>query len=128
MTLFHELKGKRILLIDGDESIRDSMRMFFHNEGLHIDSVETAEEGIELLGKQHYHIIITDCNLPGMDGLQFFKHINKLCPDSFKILMSSLAQDLPSQAADLGVDEYIQKPFSAKLIKDSLSHYREGKK
>jgi len=121
-------KDKKFLLVDDEESIRDSMKMFFLGEGLQIDTVETAEEGLESLAKQHYDIIITDCNLPGMDGLSFFKRIHDLCPDSFKILMTTYAKDLPADALGPCVDECIQKPFSAKLIKDSLVRFMQKKR
>ncbi len=125
MSLPEEIRDKKILLIDDDESIRDSLRMFFLAEGLHIDAVETAEEGLEALARQHYDVIITDYNLPGMDGPYFFKRIHDLCPASFKILMTAYTQELPAAAADLGVDECMQKPFSTRSIKDSLARFRE---
>jgi len=128
MNFPEEFKDKKILLVDDDESIRDSMRMFFLGEGLHIDTVETAEEGLDAIEKQHYDIIITDCNLPGMDGLRFFRRIHDLCPDSFKILMTTYAKDLPTAVVGPGVDACIQKPFSAKLIKDSLARFMEKRR
>jgi len=123
MSLQEEIKQKKILLIDGDEGIRDSMRMFFLGEGLYIDAVETAEEALVALANRHYDIIITDCNLPGMDGLSFFKRIRALYPDSFRILMTAYAQELPAAAADLGVDECMQKPFNTKCIRDTLTRF-----
>jgi CheY-like chemotaxis protein len=125
MNLQEEIKGMRILLIDGDEGIRDSMSMFFLGEGLSIDAVETAEEGLDALAGRHYDIIIIDYNLPGMDGLSFFRRIHALYPDSFKILMTAYKQELPAAVAELGVDECMQKPFSAKSIKDSLARCLE---
>jgi DNA-binding NtrC family response regulator len=122
MNLFEEIKDKKILLIDDDESIRDSMSMFFLGEGIHIDTFETAEEGVDAMKKQHYDIIITDYRLPGMDGLSFLKHILRLCPDSFKILITAYgSREVLTAATGRGVDEYIEKPFTTKLIKDALS-------
>jgi len=121
MSLPEEIRDKKILLIDDDESIRDSLQMFFLAEGLRIDAVETAEEGLDALSRRHYDVIITDYNLPGMDGPSFFKRVHQLCPASFKILMTAYAKEPPVAAADLGVDECIQKPFSTKIIMDSLS-------
>jgi YesN/AraC family two-component response regulator len=48
MNLFSKFKGKKILLVDDDEWIRDSLTMYFDFEGCHILAVETAEEGMEL--------------------------------------------------------------------------------
>jgi DNA-binding response OmpR family regulator len=48
MDLFSRLKDKKILLVDDDEWIRDSLTLYFSNEGCHMLAVETAEEGMEL--------------------------------------------------------------------------------
>lgn len=129
MNLFEEIKDKKILLIDDDESIRDSMSMFFLGEGIHIDTFETAEEGVDAIKKQHYDIIITDYRLPGMDGLSFLKHIHEICPDSFKIFLTAYgSREVLTAATGLGVDEYIEKPFTTRLIKDALSRLADKRK
>ena len=52
MDLFSKLKEMKILLIDDDEWIRDSMSIFFESEGCYLLALETAEEGIEELKKE----------------------------------------------------------------------------
>jgi len=122
MDQFVTIKGKKVLLIDDDEWIRDSLGMFFKSEEMHIDAVETAEEGITALSRQRYDIIITDYRLPGMDGLKFLKRVQESNPDSFKILITAYgSRDVISAAAELGVDDYIEKPFTTKTIEDALS-------
>ena len=122
MDVFEDIKDKKILLVDDDESIRDSMSMFFLGEGIRIDTFETAEEGIDAAKKQHYDIIITDYHLPGMDGLTFLRRIRELCPDSFRILITAYgSRQVLAAATVLGADEYIEKPFTTKLITDALS-------
>lgn len=121
MDQFVTIKGKKVLLIDDDEWIRDSLGMFFKSEEMHIDAVETAEEGITALSRQRYDIIITDYRLPGMDGLKFLKRVQESNPDSFKILITAYgSREVISAAAALGVDEYIEKPFTTKTIEDAL--------
>jgi DNA-binding NtrC family response regulator len=122
MNIFEEIKDKKILLIDDDESIRDSLTMFFQGEGIFIDTLETAEEGMKVLENQHYDIIITDYKLPGMDGLSFLKLIQGFYPDAFKILITAYgSSEIINTAKSFGMDEYIEKPFTTKLIKDALS-------
>ena len=122
MDQFVTIKGKKVLLIDDDEWIRDSLGMFFKSEEMHIDALETAEEGITALSRQRYDIIITDYRLPGMDGLKFLKRVQESNPDSFKILITAYgSREVISAAAELGVDEYIEKPFTTKTIEDALS-------
>lgn len=122
MNSFDQIKDKNVLLIDDDEWIRDSLKMYFSGEGIEIETVETAEEGIKALEKHHYDVIIADYRLPGMDGLGFFKHIQGSSPKILKILITAYgSNDVVKAAAEIGVDEYIEKPFTTKLIKDALS-------
>lgn len=126
MSLFAEIRDKKILLIDDDESIRDSMRMFFLGEGISIQALETAEEGIKALEKQSYDIIITDYRLPGMDGLNFLGRVRELCPGSFKIFLTAYgSREVQAAAARLEVDEYIEKPFTTRLIREALRRYTD---
>ena len=126
MRSFEEIKDKKILLIDDDESIRDSLKMFFLGEGIHIDTAETAEEGIHVLENHTYDIIVADYKLSGMDGLSFLKHVHELCPEAFKILMTAYgSSELLTEAAEAGVNEYIEKPFNAKIFRHSLKRFVE---
>ena len=58
MKLFSKLRQMKILLIDDDEWIRDSLGLYFEDEGCHLLALETAEEGIEALKGQNYDIIM----------------------------------------------------------------------
>ena len=60
MNLFSKLRKMKILLIDDDHWIRDSLRIFFEAEGCHLLALETAEEGIAALEEDTYDIIIVD--------------------------------------------------------------------
>ena len=67
----------KILLIDDDEWIRDSLRLFFEGEECHLKAIEKAEEGLKILKNENYDIIIVDYRLPDMDGLEFLKQIKE---------------------------------------------------
>ena len=122
MDLFSKLKKMKILLIDDDEWIRDSMSLFFEGEGCQLTTLETAEEGIKELKIHHYDIIIADYKLPGMDGLTFLERIHKFYPDALRILISAYGnEEVRNKAKSLGVQDFIEKPFSAKTIEESLS-------
>jgi DNA-binding NtrC family response regulator len=123
MDLFARLKTMKILLVDDDEWIRDSLRIFFEAEGCHIVALETAEEAMKELTCQDYDIIITDYRLPGMDGVEFFKQIKNSHPDSIKILITAYKSDVVvSEAKKAGVQHLIAKPFTSETIEASLSN------
>jgi len=122
MNLFAKLKKMKILLIDDNEWIRDSMTVFLENEGCSLLALETAEEAIDTIEKNHYDIIISDYRLPNMNGLEFFEIIQQTCRESFKILITAYGtKDVFSKAKQLGVHDIIEKPFKTENIEASLS-------
>ena len=112
----------KILLIDDDEWIRESLRISFQAEGCQIVVLETAEEAIEELLCQNYDIIITDYKLPGMDGIEFFKQIKSSHPNTIKILITAYKSNVVvDEARKVGVQHLIAKPFTFETIEASLT-------
>ena len=129
MDPFDKLKKMKMLLIDDDEWIRDSLSIYFESRGCNLKVLETAEEGIEALKKQDYDIIVTDYRLPGMDGLEFLKRIQDSHPQAMKILITAYrSEDIVSKAIRIGIHDFIDKPFTAKTIEDSLSRLLQEQK
>ena len=129
MDLYSILKEMRILLIDDDEWIRDSLSLFFESEGCHITALETAEEGVEELKRQAYNIIIVDYRLPSMNGLQFLDRIQANYPDTIRILITAyVSNEVISQAYDMGIQDFIEKPFTTKTIEISLTNIIKKRK
>ena len=121
MDLFGKLKKKRILLIEDDEWIRDSLSLFFEDEGCHLITAESAEEGMEALKKQDYDIIIVDYRLPGMDGLGFLEKVKDSHPNASTLLITAYgSRDVFLKAQSMGVQGFIDKPFTVKTIEESL--------
>ena len=126
MDLFGKLKEMKMLLIDDDEWIRDSLSLFFEGEGCHLVAVETAEEGMEELKRQDYDIIIVDYRLPGMDGLEFLERIKESHPNALTLLITAYgSKDVLLKASKIGIQGFIDKPFTIRTIEDSLSRLIE---
>jgi DNA-binding NtrC family response regulator len=122
MVLFDELKKMRLLLVDDDQWIRDSLSLYFEAEGCHLFALETAEEGTEAVKKQDYDIIISDYRLPGMDGLEFLKRIKEAQPHAIRVLITAYgSKALVSEAKRIGIQGFIEKPFTCRTIEASLS-------
>ena len=123
MELFNNLQGKKTLLIDDDEWIRDSLTLLFESESCSLVALETAEDGIKALTQQSYDIIIVDYRLPGMNGLEFLEWVQDSNPDAVKILITAYGnKDVISRAQKIGVRDFIEKPFTSETIQNSLSH------
>jgi len=110
-----------LLLIDDDEWVRDSLRMFFESEGCEIVALETAEEGLEFTTSHHVDIILVDYRLPGMDGLEFVKHLPANQVGTLKVLITAYgSDDLLLKAKQSGFHACIPKPFTTEIIEASL--------
>jgi DNA-binding response OmpR family regulator len=121
MDLFAKLKSMHLLLIDDDEWVRESLRLFFESEGCHIVALETAEEGLNIAANQSFDLIIVDYRLPGMDGLEFVKHLPANQAGTLKVMITAYgSEDLFSRAKQSGVDAFIPKPFTTEIIEACL--------
>jgi DNA-binding NtrC family response regulator len=122
MELFKELKKSKILLIDDDKWIRNSLAMFFEGEGCSLTVCETAEEGLEALKNYDYQTIIADYRLPGMDGLEFFRRIQESHQGALKLLITAYGnQNIFAEAEAIDIGNVIQKPFTVEILKQSLT-------
>jgi len=123
MDVFSKLRNMKILLIDDDEWIRDSLSIFFEAEGCQLMVFETAEEAINELRDQTYDLIIVDYKLPGLDGLEFLKRTQNAQPNAIRVLISAYRNDkVVSEAKKLKVQGFIEKPFTSDSFMASLAH------
>ena len=121
MELYSKLRDMKILLIDDDEWIRDSLTIFLDSEGCHLTAFETAEEAIRAIEKDHYDIVISDYKLPGMDGIEFFKSLERSHPHAIKIIITAYGNEaVASEARRIGINDFIEKPFTTQTIERSL--------
>ncbi len=122
MDIFNRIKNMKILLVDDDEWIRDSLSLFFEAEGCNLLTFETAEEAIESVRKHAYDIVISDYKLPGMDGLEFLRRVKEKQPNAFEILITAYAnREICEEAKMVGVRDIIPKPFTSEDVETSLA-------
>ena len=108
-----------ILIVDDEESVRDSLYNWFIEDGYHVECAENAKTALTMLQSESYHIILADIKMPGMDGLEMLKRIKSLKSDAIVIIMTAFATvDTAVQALKDGAFDYVTKPFDP----DDLSH------
>jgi DNA-binding NtrC family response regulator len=127
MDIFSRIKNMKILLVDDDEWIRDSLSLFFEAEGCNLLAFETAEEGMEAVKQQAYDIVISDFKLPGMDGLEFLRRVKEKQPMAFEVLITAYANcEILKEAKEIGVKDVIPKPFTSEDVEASLARVIEN--
>jgi len=108
-----------ILIVDDEESVRDSLYNWFIEDGYKVECAENAKKALSILEAATYDIILVDIKMPGMDGLELLKRIKALRHDSVVIIMTAFATvDTAVQALKDGAYDYVTKPFDP----DDLSH------
>ena len=127
MDVYQKLKTMKLLLIDDDEWIRDSMQMLFESEGCQLTVLETAEEGIMALEQDSYDLVIADYKLLGMDGITFLKQTQTRQPQTIQILITAHADDeLMAKLSQANIRYLIKKPFSSQIIESVLTQALEA--
>jgi DNA-binding NtrC family response regulator len=108
-----------ILIVDDEESVRDSLYNWFMEDGYHVECAENAKKALLMLENENFDIILADIKMPGMDGLEMLRRIKLLKSDSIVIVMTAFATvDTAVQALKDGAFDYVTKPFDP----DDLSH------
>jgi len=108
-----------ILVVDDEESVRDSLNLWFTEDGYRVACAEDAKKALSMLESETYNIILADLKMPGMDGLEMLRRIKALDKDSIVIVMTAFASvDTAVKALKDGAYDYVTKPFDP----DDLSH------
>ncbi|MDP2114579.1 MAG: sigma-54 dependent transcriptional regulator, partial [Bacteroidota bacterium] len=108
-----------ILIVDDEESVRDSLFNWFIEDGYRVECAENAKKALSMLESDNFDIILADIKMPGMDGLEMLKRIKSLRKESIVIMMTAFATvDTAVQALKEGAFDYVTKPFDP----DDLSH------
>ncbi len=123
----NRLNKLSIMLIDDDDLIRDSLGRALRIKFGTFLTFESAEEGLDVLDRQKFDVIICDYKLLGMDGLEFFKRVSVLSSQTLKILITAFGDDeeVVDGAKSIGMDAVIEKPFSVETLIDTIIRFLE---
>ncbi len=120
----------RILFVDDEQSILNSMKRLFMNCDYDILTAISGEQGLEKIkNSQPVHIVVSDYRMPGMNGVEFLKAVSKYWPDSVRIILSGYVDTANVIAAiNSGqVFKVITKPWNdddfRNIIIDSAEKY-----
>jgi two-component system response regulator AtoC len=107
-----EMVPKRILIIEDEENFRHMLSVILKKEKYEVDMASNGEEGLQKIGAEDFDQILCDIRMPGMDGLDFLKEVQKREIDASVIMMSAYGSiDTAIEAMKLGAYDYISKPF-----------------
>ena len=100
----------RILIVDDDVAVRTTMHEYIKTAGYYSETVSCAEEALESLGKDTFHVVVTDIMLPAMGGLELTKLI-KRDNASDVIVMTGYSDNYSyEEAINIGASDFVIKP------------------
>ncbi|MDD2733608.1 MAG: sigma-54 dependent transcriptional regulator [Desulfuromonadaceae bacterium] len=112
----------KILVIDDDASLRRVLEYNLQEEGYEVLAASSGEEGLYFFGQLQPNLVITDMNMPGMDGLMVLKSIKERSPETLVIIITAFGTiDVAVEAMKAGAYDYITKPFNRDALKLTVS-------
>lgn len=103
----------RILAVDDEAIVLDSIRRILVVAGYSVDTVESGPEALGLVRKNNYDFVFTDFKMPDMDGVEVTKAVKHLRPDVDVIMVTGYASvESAVETMKHGAMDYIQKPFT----------------
>ncbi len=112
-------RREKILVVDDEKIIRESLYSWFENEGYQVDTAPDGETGLEKFRIGKYDLLLVDLKLPGINGLQLLKEVKEIEREAIVIMITAFAS-IPTAIAALkeGAYDYVTKPVDP----DELTH------
>jgi two-component system response regulator AtoC len=120
--------ARRLLIVDDDDSLRESLALVLGAEGYEVALAAHADEALARLDDALPEIVLCDLRMPGRDGLSLLPELARRRPDATLILMSAYGtEELALEAMRRGAYDYLAKPFqpSEVLLAIRKAHERE---
>ncbi len=112
----------RLLIIDDEELIRDTLAEYLAQEGYSVTACASGEEGLEQAKKHPYAIALCDMQLPGIDGMETLERLQQLSPETSVLLITAFATvENAVEAFQRGAHDYLMKPI---LLEEVLGKIR----
>jgi len=115
----------KILIVDDDSTTRKLLGLFLKAKGYQVAYAENGLDGLEKLGLEQPNLIISDLNMPYMDGIEFVKSVRSdPAKNEIPILMVTTEADPEERerALSVGVNGYLVKPVTAEIVTQNIRH------
>lgn len=118
----------KVLLVEDDRALRDALADTLELGGYAFRAVESAEAALQALAEESFGLVISDVNMPGMDGHQLLGVIRSRYPQVPVLLMTAYgAVERAVDAMRQGAADYLLKPFEPKTLLDLVARHALGR-
>jgi len=113
---------KSILVVDDEENARIALSKILSREGYSVSSASNGFEALNYLRGKDVDLVITDINMPEMNGMEFLRELGRFHPATNVIMITAYGEvESYIEAMDLGVFEYINKPVKIDELKKIIT-------
>ena len=120
------MRGKRLLIIEDDAALREGLRFSFAGDGYDVTDVGTKKEGLGEIRKG-CDLVLLDCNLPDGTGFELCREIREFSMVPVIMLTARDTEMDEIKALELGMDDYLSKPFSLGVLKARMKKLLNGR-
>ncbi|MBN2842219.1 MAG: response regulator, partial [Sedimentisphaerales bacterium] len=115
---------RKVLIVDDELSVLKALERALRKEGYGLLTAESGEHALDLLSGYKVAVILSDINMPGMNGIEFLSRAQHLSPDSIKMVLSGYADiDLVMDAINHGhVWRYLTKPWQPEDVRVAIDN------
>lgn len=107
----------KILLIDDDASLLDALSLAFEDAGHEVLTAPDGQRGYDLVKKESPAAVVSDVNMPGLDGFSLCKKLRESGMGVPLVLLTSRDNEIDEALGlELGADDYVAKPFSTRVL------------
>ena len=122
----------KLLIVDDELSVRDSLAKWFYEEGYEVGSAESANEALTRMAEGRWDAALVDIKMRGTDGIELQRRMHEIDPELVVIMMTGYASvETAVTALKNGAYDYVTKPLDpdeiAHLVKKALAHKRTEK-
>ena len=115
------LKDLSILYVEDEDDIREMLKDVLKDDFKKFVTAKNGEEGLQKFKELKFDIVITDIEMPKMDGLTLAQNIKKISKDTPVILLTAYSEkERLFKAIDVGVTKYLVKPFTPEKLLDVI--------
>ncbi|AMV71968.1 response regulator [Desulfuromonas carbonis] len=113
---------RKILIVDDEENARLGLGKLLTQEGYEVNSVANGFEALQFLGRHQVNLVISDINMPEMNGLAFLRELHRSYPETHVIMITAYGGvESYLEAMNLGAFEYIHKPVKLEELKSVMN-------
>ena len=111
----------RILVVDDEKSIQEVLKALLTAMGYEVVSAGSGREGLHLFLENPIELVMTDLNMPGMDGFSFASHIKRKSPGTRVVLITGLEKGAVDENLKRGcIDSVLIKPFGLEDLQKTV--------